>query len=179
MDDRPSRRPLRLPEYDYSTAGGYFITVCTRDKAQILCRGAHCAPAEGGRFPLSEKGMWVRRGIENIPKQYPGITVEKYVIMPNHVHLILMIHTDGGRTMCAPTVSRVVRGLKEYVTKRCGVPVWQRSYYDRVLRGEEDFLRAWGYLDGNPARWAEDEYCPAPGGAESRRGPVRTTNIRK
>lgn len=90
------------------------------------------------------------------------ISVDHYVVMPNHVHLILVITaghigTDG-RTVCAPTVSRVVRGWKAAVTKQIGVSIWQKSFHDHIIRNETDYLRIWNYIDTNPAKWREDCY---------------------
>ncbi len=154
----PKRKPLRLSGWDYSDTGCYFITICTTDMRQILRRGAHCAP-EPNFPPLSEIGETVEWAIMEIPSHYQTVKVDKYVVMPNHIHLILVLETgDGGRTMCAPTVSRIIRGMKEAVTKRIGQKIWQRGYYDHIIRNESDYLRIWDYIDTNPAKWEEDEY---------------------
>ena len=119
--------PNRLSHFDYSQPGYYFITICTKNHHSILRRGAQCAPAP--LPPLTSAGLAAERFLLEIPVHYPMISVDHYVVMPNHVHLILVITaghigTDG-RTMCAPTVSRVVRGWKEAVTKQIGVSIWQ------------------------------------------------------
>ena len=85
--------------------------------------------------------------------------VEKYVVMPNHIHMILWIHAgDSGRMISAPTISTVVGQMKRWAAKQSGVPLWQRSYYDHIIRGEEDHRAAAEYIDANPARWREDEF---------------------
>lgn len=154
------RKPLRLKAWEYSAAGYYFITICTQDMQQILRRGAHCAP-ELEFPPLSEIGETVERTLLEIPDHYPNVKVDKYVVMPNHIHMILVLEAgNDGRTMCAPTptISRIVRMMKETVTKRVEQKVWQRSYYDHIIRDESDYLRIWQYIDTNPAKWEEDEY---------------------
>ena len=152
--------PNRLSHFDYSQPGYYFITICTKNHHPILRRGAQCAPAP--LPPLTSAGLAAERFLLEIPVHYPMISVDHYVVMPNHVHLILVITaghigTDG-RTVCAPTVSRVVRGWKEAVTKQIGVSIWQKSFHDHIIRNETDYLRIWNYIDTNPAKWREDCY---------------------
>lgn len=152
--------PNRLSHFDYSQPGYYFITICTKNHHSILRRGAQCAPAP--LPPLTSAGLAAERFLLEIPVHYPMISVDHYVVMPNHVHLILVITaghigTDG-RTMCAPTVSRVVRGWKEAVTKQIGVSIWQKSFHDHIIRNKTDYLRIWNYIDTNPAKWREDCY---------------------
>lgn len=84
--------------------------------------------------------------------------VEKYVIMPNHIHMILILSGNDGRTMCAPTTSRIIHHMKEYVTKRLHYSIWQKSYYDHIIRDEQDFQRIWTYIDTNPQKWEDDCY---------------------
>ena len=79
--------------------------------------------------------------------------------MPNHVHLLLRIREDdGGRMISAPTISTVVGQMKRYVSKQVGTALWQKSFHEHVVRGEQDYREIWNYIDGNPARWAEDRY---------------------
>jgi REP element-mobilizing transposase RayT len=100
--------------------------------------------------------------LDNISKIYNHIRIDKYVIMPNHIHMVLCIDNparDDGRTMCAPTsVSRVIRHCKECVTKQIGFSMWQKSFNDRIIRDEAEYRRISQYIDENPARWTEDEY---------------------
>ena len=96
-----------------------------------------------------------------ISTHYPGVAVDKYVVMPNHIHLILTLPCNDGRALRAPTVSRIIRAWKETVTKTLGAPIWQKTFYDHVIRDENDYLRIWDYIDTNPLRWAEDEYYTA------------------
>lgn len=159
VDRLPQRKRIRLPEYDYSSNGAYFITFCTKGRERLL---SHVdVGATIGRPPevvLTDWGRIVEEAIQTLPEYYTIITVDNYVIMPNHVHLLLFMYSDSGRPMVAPTVSRVIQQLKGIVSKRIGKTIWQRSYYDHVIRGEEDYRSAWDYIDNNPARWSEDEY---------------------
>lgn len=158
------RKKLRLTGYDYNQTGCYFLTICTKEKHPILWRrGAQCAPADGD-LPLSEAGEAVQTAIFRIAEHYPHVSVEKYVIMPNHIHMILCV--NNGRTLCAPTqssakgnlVSRVVKHMKESVTKSIGYSIWQKSYHDHIVRNDADYRRVWEYIDTNPLQWREDCY---------------------
>ena len=158
-DKLPTRKRIRLPEFDYDSHGMYFITVCTKDKACILSDITVGTVID--RPPdvvLTEYGRIVEEAILNIPAVYPSVQVEKYVIMPNHIHLLLFLSHDNGRPMVVPTVSRVVQQLKGFVSKRIGRPIWQKRFYDHVIRNYSDYRDIWTYIENNPARWSLDEY---------------------
>jgi putative transposase len=102
MDNKtPIRKQLRLACYNYSKEGYYFITICTENNKCILRKGAHCSRENSNGFVLSEIGEVVDLGINNIEKHYSSIKVHKYVIMPNHIHMILILKNCGnGRALC-------------------------------------------------------------------------------
>lgn len=153
------RKKIRLEEFDYSQTGCYFLTICVKDKKCILCRGEQCSPEN--EFLLSNIGKIVNNAINNISNYYPNITVDKYVIMPNHIHMILIVNDTEekpGRTLFAPTISRVIKQMKEYVTKKVGLSIWQKSFYDHVVRNEIEYLEILKYIETNPIKWQEDEY---------------------
>ena len=144
-----TRKELRLKYYNYSTPGAYFVTICTKDRKRILSEivgdDAHIVP--------SKYGMLAGRYLRSVNE------IEKYVIMPNHIHMI--IRFDSG-TMWAssPTksISTVVRSFKTLVTKELGESIFQRSFHDHVIRGEKDYQKIWEYIDTNPIKWADDCY---------------------
>ena len=153
----PKRKPNRLKFYDYSTPGAYFVTICTKDRKCIFWERVGASIARPQKPTLSRRGKIVEAAIRDIPGHYPSITVDHYVVMPNHIHLLLQINTDeDGRPMVAPTISTVVQQLKGVVTKQIGQSVWQKLFHDHVIRGEKDYLKIWEYIDTNPARWEED-----------------------
>ena len=153
----PKRKPNRLPNFDYSTPGAYFITICTKDKECILGQIVGASIARPPYIELSYCGQIVEQTIRDIPRYYPTISVDHYVVMPNHIHLLLQINTDmDGRPMVAPTISTVVQQLKGAVTKQIGHSIWQKLFHDHVIRGEQDYLKIWEYIENNPARWEED-----------------------
>ena len=153
-----ARKPNRLKGYDYSQNGCYFITICVKDRRELFWR-----PSVGARIArpqLSDIGEVARGAIENIPLIYKSIMVDKYVIMPNHIHLILLISDNHGRAMRAPTISTVVNQLKGYVSKQIGYSIWQKLLHDHIIRNNADYLDIWKYIDENPVRWHEDCFYP-------------------
>ena len=153
----PKRKQNRLSDYDYSTPNAYFITVCTENRKNLFWKDVGAIIDRPTNVPLTDLGIVVRQRIDDIHSHYPAITVDNYTIMPNHIHLLLQIHTDtDGRSMIAPTISTVVRLLKGAVSKQAGFPVWQKGFYEHVIRNENDYREIWKYIDGNPGKWTED-----------------------
>ncbi len=161
----PARKHNRLSEYNYSTPNAYFLTLCTQQRRTILW-SAEISPAHKQSIPLSKWGMLVQHSILEIPRHYPAISVDHYVIMPNHIHLLLQIHTDSdGQPLLAPTISRVIQHMKGTVTKQIGCSIWQKGFYDHVVRSNREYLEIWQYIEDNPIKWAEDHlYIPITGG---------------
>jgi REP element-mobilizing transposase RayT len=158
----PQRKPHRLKNYAYNTPGAYFLTLCTENKNCILWERVGASIARPQTPQLSHYGRIVDASIREIPLHYPSISLDHYVVMPNHIHLLLQIHTDPhGQPLDSPTVSRVVQQLKGSITKQIGHSIWQKLFHDYVIRGEADYLKIWQYIDTNPIRWAEDCFYPA------------------
>lgn len=147
-----NRKPNRLKNYDYSSQGAYFITICTLDRKCIL---SHIVGGDALIAPqtnLTRCGEIARKNIESMPG------IDKYVIMPNHIHLLIAI--DGPMKASAPTISvpNLIRSFKVLVSKEIGQSIWQRSFYDHIIRDEEDYLNHLRYIEDNPAKWSEDKY---------------------
>ena len=156
--EKQKRKPNRLAEYDYSTPNAYFITICTRNRKNMFWTDVGAIIDRPQNVPLTRLGIFVRQSIREIPVHYPMISVDHFVIMPNHVHLLLQINTDAnGRSMIAPTISTVVRLMKGAVSKQAGFFAWQKGFYDHVIRGNQDYIDVWNYIDGNPGKWTEDK----------------------
>jgi len=144
------RKPNRLENFDYSQNGAYFITICAKDRKPILSAvGANCVRP-------TKIGTVIENEINRISSIYDSVSIDKYVIMPNHIHLLIRLDNNG-RTQFAPTISRIIKQFKGSVTKQLGESIWQKSFYDHIIRDEYDYLAKWKYIDDNPAKWAEDE----------------------
>ena len=161
MMELPKRKPNRIPHFDYSTPGAYFVTICTQDKLPLLCTIVGGCALDAPDVRLSRSGEIVQKYILS-GNRIPGVIVEKYVIMPNHIHLILLVEA-GARTGTSrapsPTnavVPHFVSTLKRFCHRDIGKKIFQRSYHDHVIRNEASYLKIWQYIDTNPIRWTAD-----------------------
>lgn len=156
----PNRKSPRLADYDYSSPGAYFVTICTEGKRPLLSQivGEGLAPPA---VRLSRFGVVADGQINAISSRFPIVRVDKYVVMPNHIHMILVIEDSGGASP-SPTIPHVVGAFKSVVTRLCGCGpfLFQRSFHDHIIRGEKDYLKIWEYIDTNPAKWEEDCFYP-------------------
>jgi REP element-mobilizing transposase RayT len=169
------RRSIRLQDFDYASAGAYFVTTCTFKREQLF------GNILNNVMVLSEMGDIVQRVWNELWQHYPDIKCDEFIIMPNHVHFIIWIRDVGAGFKPAPTtkirhakngryptngqhpLSEYIRALKTFSTRQinemrscAGVPVWQRNYYERIIRGERELSRIQKYIAENPRNWAED-----------------------
>ena len=155
------RKAIRLKDYDYSQNGAYFVTICSGKKEHIFGQVVGAGHPAGPCTQLSYAGKIVDKYIHSIPDIYKGVYMDAYVVMPNHVHLLLRIDKSYGPAGCpAPTtdLSKIISAVKSLSSREAGKKLWQRSFYEHICRDYRDYLEIWNYIDTNPARWAEDEY---------------------
>ena len=166
MDPLPIRKQHRLASYDYSTPGTYFLTICTHNRRCVL---SEIAAGEGLAPPvpaLTEIGQIAEAQLLELPKRFPRVRIEKYVVMPNHIHMLLTLAEEkpaGGASPAPTSVVDVVRVYKSLTTRLSrpffsGSVLFQRSFYDHIVRNDEDFRNIWDYIDGNPGKWSEDRF---------------------
>ena len=150
----PKRKTMRAESCDYSATGAYFVTLCAANREKIFwsdCRGELCSPAD---VKLANIGIIVDNEIQKLDSVYHAVSVDKYCIMPDHIHIILSIHTDEkGRTQFSPTISRALKQFKGAVTKQVGKPIWQKSFFDHVIRNQQDYDEIWKYIENNPLKY--------------------------
>ena len=161
MTELPKRKPNRLPDFDYSTPGAYFITICVKGKqcrlGNIVGGGALDAP----QMKLNNIGRLVEKNILS-GNLILGVCVDKFVVMPNHIHMILLVNEDlpsGTSRAPSPTnavIPHFVSTLKRFCHRDIGEQIFQRSYHDHIIRGEKDYLKIWEYIESNPVKWKED-----------------------
>lgn len=157
------RKPNRIKDYDYSQNGAYFITICTQGRRRVL------SDIVGDGFPVPKAcGKVAEEILKMISEKYPDVSVDKYVIMPDHIHMLLRIDNieDGatgpqGRRNASPTVGNVIGWYKYQTTKQInmlantpGEKIFQRSYYDHIIRNQQDYNEIWEYIENNPRKWA-------------------------
>ena len=178
--DLHHRRSIRLHEYDYSQAGLYFVTICTKEHICLL------GDIVQGEMQLNDWGQIASECWCSIPQHYPHVVLHGYVIMPNHLHGILEIveannhspqsqctHLDGREDRAeddrannhsplrpcgtSRTIGSIVRGFKIGVAKQIGTSIWQRNYHEHIIRDCSRHALIVDYINHNPMRWAEDK----------------------
>ncbi len=164
--DLPKRKTTRLKDYDYSENGAYFITICTHNR-KCLFSNIVGAIHELPENKLTQCGEFIEQIIKILPDRF-NVSIPKYVIMPNHIHLIIEIYkNDENRAFPESplqhhrsVVDKMVGFLKMNVSKKIhntnSNKIWQRSYHDHIIRGEKDYQKIWEYIDTNVIRWEED-----------------------
>jgi REP element-mobilizing transposase RayT len=153
----PIRRSARLEGYDYSLAGAYFLTICTRNR--ICC----LASIEDGRARTTEAGDVVKKILDSLPDRFSFVDVDASVVMPNHIHAIILLGEPDrtGKPNVPSQLGWIVRTLKAASTRLIRKAslenfAWQRDYYDHIVRNEPELQRIREYIEANPARWDED-----------------------
>ena len=141
-----SRKRNRLEGYDYGQPGVYFVTICVKDRRKLLGSIVGADAHIGPQIELSDLGRIADAYLQSMDG------VEKYCVMPNHIHLLLRSDGDG------PPIPQRIRSFKILVSKACGTTLFQRSYYDHIIRGERDYREIWQYIENNPLKWQLDEF---------------------
>lgn len=173
---RHHRRSIRLPQYDYTQPGAYYITICTDQRqcwfGDVVNNDMHC-----NHLGYIARSFWV-----GLPFRFPHIQLDAFVVMPNHLHGILVIINEGTETTTEPyrrpqkeqfgqpvpgSIPTVVRSFKSAVTKRINLMrrsrtprIWQRNYYESIIRIEKGLDEVRRYIINNPYQWALDEENP-------------------
>ncbi len=174
----PVRKLNRAGNCDYSQPGAYFITLCTHNRQPLFS----AIVGDDARIVLKPYGKIALSYLQEIPNKYQNLSVDKYVIMPDHIHLLLQIHSVGEAfrlprdgepvpytNFCAcsygtgnpfPTIGNVIGWYKYRVSKHInslrdtpGQSVFQRSYYDHIIRNQTDYNEIWEYIENNPLKW--------------------------
>ncbi len=152
--DLPKRKPTRLKNYDYSGNGAYFVTICTHNRKCILSDIVGEGLCTLPKNTLTPIGKEIEKSIQYIDENYEGAIIDKYVIMPNHIHLIVILNNSGGHGN--PPLQNIIGNMKSFTTKKYGDILWQRSFHGHIIRGKRDYKEIWEYIDTNPLRWEMD-----------------------
>ena len=157
MTDELHRKSIRLREYDYATNGAYHVTICTKNREKVLSRIVNVG--EGlcalPKVQLTAIGEVVASTIRYIQEHESNVHIVHYVIMPDHVHLLILLEEKGGRG--SPPLHEIIKRLKTYTTRCYGQVLWQRSFHDHIIRGRQDLEETWQYIDNNPIRWIQNK----------------------
>jgi len=158
------RRSIRLRNYDYSQPGAYFVTLSTYQRTFLF------GEIKEQRMLLNQYGKTVQFCWADIPNHYSSVLLDSFVVMPNHVHGIIII-TVGAGLKPAPTrkypLSEIIRAFKTFLARQInkiratlGVPVWQRNYYERIIRNEKELASIREYIENNVIEWESDSENP-------------------
>ncbi len=144
----PRRKHTRLNYYDYSKEGYYFITICIKNRLELLgnIENSNC-------IKLTKEGEIVHKYIREIEQIYEKIKIDEYVIMPNHIHMIIIIKENE-----RITISKLIQQYKGRVTKELGYSIWQKLFYEHIIRTEKDYYVIKEYIINNILNWKKDIY---------------------
>lgn len=154
------RKEIRIKEYNYPQIGMYFITICTKDRQCILSK--IMSKENKTQINLLYEGKIADKYIKNINKVYSNMCISYYVIMPNHLHMICEIMGENGPSRTpTPTnaiIPAMVSTFKRLTNKEIGNKIWQRNYYEHVIRNEREYIEIIQYINNNPINWNKDKY---------------------
>jgi REP element-mobilizing transposase RayT len=159
--DKHHRHSIRLRDYDYAQAGMYFVTVCAAQRECVF------GDVVDGQMRLNEAGQMVQQVWECLSIRFSSVALDAFVVMPNHIHGIVAIVGAEGAASSAPTLGKIMRAFKSIsaiesnrLLSRSGQPLWQRNYYEHVIRNEGDMAHICQYILDNPSKWLEDAENP-------------------
>ena len=165
-NDLKKRKPTRLKDFDYGTTGAYFVTVCTENRKPILSDiinpvGEGLAPPEYS-VKLTSCGEIAKEQLKLLENRFPNVSIENFVIMPNHIHAIIFLHEKTGGASPSPTLNDVICVFKSLTARICkqrfGIEkIFQRSFHDHIIRDREDYEKHVKYICENPMNWYFDE----------------------
>lgn len=164
MAELPKRKRIRLENYDYSQNNAYFVTICTHGRQRLF---GYAAVSPVGAHPCvrpSAAGEMVEKWINKTAEKFPEYIIEPYIIMPDHIHLIIIICGAAGghagpplqdviRWFKTQTTNEYIRGVKSGIYPPYNKKIWQRSFYDHIIRNSSDMTETVKYIYDNPLKW--------------------------
>ncbi len=187
MDDLPVRKHIRLKNYDYSSYGYYFITICTKNRECLF------GDISNNIMTLSDYGLIAENNIISIPEHIKNVRIDNYIVMPNHVHILLIVDNDDNLNVATryivsdnsdkspiytnnmkdertpymvslqqkskQIVPKTIQQYKASVSRNIGIAgLWQSKYHDHIIRNETEYQKIWQYIYENPIRWTTDKF---------------------
>ena len=159
----PKRKLTRLKGYDYSDPGAYFITICVKNRKEILSEITETNIYEQPQNTLTPYGKVAHKHLINMSNFYDDIKIEKFVIMPNHIHMLIQIYEcNNPKETSQPTIpanssiAKFISTFKRFCNKEYGENIWQARSHDHIIRGEADYIKIYEYIDTNVINWESD-----------------------
>jgi len=160
------RRSIRLKNYDYASDGAYFATICAQHKEYMF------GNVIDGKMVLNSAGKMIKKWLCELENKFKNIELNEYIIMPNHIHLIIFIMVGANLYVCPIGIQRIIQWLKTMTTNECirnvkqndwkrfDRKLWQKNYYDRIIRNEKELDKIRKYILENPLKWELDKNNP-------------------
>ena len=146
-ENLPVRKKIRLQDYDYSEENMYFITICVKNRLQILGKIIE------DNIKLIKQGNVVKQNINKLEQIYKNIIIDEYIIMPNHIHILILVNYKD-----SATISKIIKHLKTNISREIEYSVWQKSFYEHIIRNEKEYLKTKEYIKSNVINWRKDKY---------------------
>ena len=166
MSNLPKRKSPRLREYDYNDTAVYFVAICTQHRKCLLSNIVGTGVLDCPNIELTTYGRIAEKYIKQLNDFYNHISIEDYVIMPNHIHLVIFIRKSGQSGTPVPTTksnseySKFISTFKRFCNKEYGENIWQSRSHEHIIRDYRDYERIKTYILENPLKWEFDElYC--------------------
>ena len=165
----PKRKNLRLENFNYASNGAYFITICVSDTSVCLWKntnphrhtvGANCVRPQNNIL-LSKIGQIVENEIFKMNSIYDNVIIDKYCIMPDHIHMIIFLNNLDDKfqeTLFSPTISRIIKQFKGSIAKQICRSIWQKSFNDHIIRNKKSYIEIWKYIDQNPNKYIYEKH---------------------
>jgi len=146
-ENLPVRKRIRLQYYDYSEESMYFITICVKDRLELLGKIIE------DNLQLTIEGKIIEQNLNKIEQIYKNIIIDEYVIMPNHIHILMLIRYKSNAT-----ISKIIKHFKTNITREIKYSIWQKSFYEHIVRNEKEYLKIKEYIKYNVINWRKDKY---------------------
>lgn len=147
-ENLPVRKKIRIKDYDYSKENIYFITTCIKDRLELLGK-----IREENHIELTKEGKIAKNNINKIEEIYDNVIIHEYTIMPNHIHILLEIKNKK-----KITISKIIKHYKTNVSREIKYSIWQKSFYEHIVRNEKEYLKIVEYIQNNIINWKNDKY---------------------
>ena len=144
----PITKRIRIKNYDYSKENIYFITICVKDRLELLG-----SIRDSNYIELTSVGKIVKKHINKIEKIYDNTRIDEYMIMPNHIHILLEIKNRNDIS-----ISKIINRYKTNISKEITYSIWQKSFYEHIVRTEKEYLKIKEYIQNNVINWKNDKY---------------------
>ena len=144
----PIRKKIRLNNYDYSQENIYFITICVKDRVELLGK-----IDKANNIKLTKEGNIVKKEIHKLEEIYKNIIIDEYIVMPNHLHILLIIKYKNGKS-----ISRIIKHLKTNISREITYSIWQKSFYEHIVRNRREYIKIKEYIKNNVINWSKDKY---------------------